>query len=68
MTALAIGAWLEELYELSIFAVAVSSLLSWPFAALTGYFRNTFKVYIENTVTLNLEKLMLMCYMLELGF
>ena len=37
MTALAIGAWLEELYELSIFAVAVSAILSWPFAALTGY-------------------------------
>jgi alpha-1,2-mannosyltransferase len=36
MTALAIGAWLEELYELSILAVAVSALLSWPFAALTG--------------------------------
>ncbi|ODM96605.1 Alpha-1,2-mannosyltransferase ALG9 [Orchesella cincta] len=38
MTAFAIAAWLEGLDELAIFAVALSALLSWPFAALTGVF------------------------------
>ncbi len=37
MTAVAFGAWLDGLDELAIFAVALSGLLSWPFAALTGY-------------------------------
>lgn len=37
MTALAIGAWIEGLNELAIFAVALSAILSWPFAALTGF-------------------------------
>jgi len=36
MTMAAIGAWLDQRYELSIFCVALSALLSWPFAALTG--------------------------------
>ncbi|OXA52135.1 alpha-1,2-mannosyltransferase ALG9 [Folsomia candida] len=36
MTAFAFGAWLDGLDELAIFSVALSGLLSWPFAALTG--------------------------------
>ncbi|BES97102.1 Alg9-like mannosyltransferase family [Nesidiocoris tenuis] len=36
MTMLSIGAWYHRKYELAVFLTALSSFLSWPFAALIG--------------------------------
>ncbi|XP_014240133.1 alpha-1,2-mannosyltransferase ALG9 isoform X1 [Cimex lectularius] len=36
MTMLSIGAWYHRKYELAVFLTAISSFLSWPFAALIG--------------------------------
>lgn len=36
MTMLSIGAWYHRKYELAVFITAISTFLSWPFAALIG--------------------------------
>ncbi|CAG7719441.1 unnamed protein product [Allacma fusca] len=55
MTSLAIGAWLSNLDELAIFSVALSALLSWPFAALTGVFLALDIVFIRRQFLLFLQ-------------
>ncbi|XP_049802016.1 alpha-1,2-mannosyltransferase ALG9 [Schistocerca nitens] len=36
MTMVSLGAWCQRKYELAIFATAISSFISWPFAGLLG--------------------------------
>lgn len=38
MTLLSMAAWYEKKFALAVLATALSALLSWPFAALIGYF------------------------------
>ena len=36
MCLLSIGAWLQDQYMLAIFSTALSTFISWPFAAILG--------------------------------